>query len=328
MSAPAQILAPAEPKLRARNGDLFKRRTFVGSLSGGEGSWQAIRRHVDRQGADDLVLLFTDTIIEDQDTYRFLIAGAANLLSVALPDGFLPEISDFPAWEDREAYKAFALALAARVHELMPALHWIADGRDPWDVYETRRFLGNSQRDPCSEHLKRILSRRWLEENCDPTGTSVILGLDHEEIERFEGGAKTPGYRARMAADGWTAIAPLCEAPFLSWADRRARLLVEGLWQQRLSVMGFAHSNCGGHCCKGGQGHWRKLHQHFPERYDYCAQRERKLIGSLGGGVAMLKDRRAGGHRPLTLDELRTRDLAPDEASDMGACGCFTGAAA
>lgn len=306
----------------------------VAKVSGGVGSYSAARRHVDQHGSDRLELLFTDTLCEDQDAYRFLIAGAANLFGIELPAGFLPSIADFPAWEDRPTYKAFVLGLAARTMALMPAMHWIADGRDPWDVYEHERFLGNSRADPCSKVLKRQLADRWLSGNCDPSQTQVIVGIDYEEVERFEGQPGkngkpgTKGLRRRMAEKGWTFIAPLCDRPLLSWLDRRQRLVDEGLWLPRLNSLGFAHNNCGGFCCKGGQGHWKLMLQKFPERYAYAERREQE-IRELLGDVSMLTDRRGGdGKKPLTLKTLRTRELRPDEASEMGACGCFFGDAA
>jgi hypothetical protein len=303
----------------------------VAKISGGVGSYSAACRHVDEHGAGDLSLLFTDTLCEDQDAYRFLIAGAANLFGVDLPEGFLPNIDDFPAWEDRSAYKAFVLSLALRTMDMMPRLHWIADGRDVWDVYEHERFLGNSRVDPCSKVLKREFADRWLRDNCDPRTTQVIVGIDYEEIERFEGappkngkpGAK--GLRRRMAEKGWTFDAPLCRSPYLSWADRVTRLRKEGLWLPRLNRLGFAHNNCGGFCCKGGQGHWKLMLKTFPERYAYAEAREQQ-IRELLGDVSMLTDRRGGdGKKPLTLETLRTRELRPDEAAEMGACGCFFG---
>jgi hypothetical protein len=300
----------------------------VGKVSGGVGSYSAVRRHVDMHGSDNLHLLFTDTLCEDQDAYRFLIAGAANLYGVDLPDGFLPDIEDFPAWEDRPAYKAFVLSLAGRAMDLIPGLHWIADGRDVWDVYEHERFLGNSRTDPCSKILKRQLADRWLAENCDPSNTTVIVGIDYEEIERMEGNGKALGLRRRMAERGWTFVAPLCDRPYLSWADRRARLTQEGLWLPRLNALGFAHNNCGGFCCKGGQGHWKLMLRQFPERYAYAERREQE-IRELLGDVSMLTDRRGGdGKKPLTLAALRNRELDEAEASEMGACGCFFGEAA
>lgn len=306
----------------------------IAKVSGGVGSYSAARRYVDQHGSDELELLFTDTLCEDQDAYRFLIAGAANLYGIDLPAGFLPEIEDFPAWEDRASYKAFVLDLAIQTIALLPRLHWIADGRDVWDIYEKERFLGNSSADPCSKLLKREIADRWLRNNCDPEKTQVIVGIDYEEIERFEGQERKgdrpgpKGLRRRMAEKGWTFIAPLCERPLISWKARQERLAVEGLWLPRLNRLGFAHNNCGGFCCKGGQGHFKKLLTEFPERYAYAEQREQDIRGLLGD-VSMLTDRRGGGgKKPLTLSALRERELDAVEASEMGACGCFYGDAA
>lgn len=297
----------------------------IGKISGGVGSFSAIRRYVDQHGAEDLTLVFTDTMFEDQDAYRFLISGAANLFGVqSFP---LAAIADFPAWEDRPAFKQFVRDLSREAMAAIPGLLWLADGRDPWDIYEDRRFLGNSRIDPCSAILKREISDRWLAKNCNPSETVVIFGIDYEEIERFDDGAGH-GIRPRRAAQGWTCVAPLCDAPYLSWADRVSRLHAEGLWLPRLNARGFAHNNCGGFCCKGGQGHWKLMLRAFPERYAYAEHREREIRKMLGD-VSMLSDRRGGdGKKPLTLETLRTRDLRPDEAAEMGACACFFGEAA
>ena len=303
----------------------------IAKLSGGEGSWLAARTYIDRHAPDHFEVLFTDTLIEDQDTYRFLIAGAAQLFGVTLPPGFLPEIADFPAWEDRPAYKAYVLTLAARVRDLMPDFHWIADGRDVFDIARHKGFLGNSRIDPCSEILKRLLSDRWLKVNADPTETTVLVGIDDTERARFEGSARlgTRGLRAFMAQSGWRYEAPLIDHPVLPWLIR-PRIDAASLWQQRLSQLGFAHSNCGGHCCKGGQTHWKLVLRHFPERYAYVEALEQEIRGRRGD-VSMLTDRRrqpgdtAAVKRPLTLAALRDRVLTPTEAEEETRCSCVFG---
>ena len=295
----------------------------IAQVSGGVGSYSAARRYVDENGSDELELLFTDTLCEDQDAYRFLIASAANLY------GILPAIEAFPAWEDRAAYKMFVVDLALRTVAIIPRLHWVIDGRDVWDIYEQERFLGNSRVDPCSKLLKRKSAAKWLDENADPTQTVILVGIDYEEIERYEGNPakKQKGIRQRWADDGWRVDAPLCERPFLSWLDVRSRLSTEGLWLPRLNQLGFAHNNCGGFCCKGGIGHWKKLLTVFPERYAYSERRENEIRETLGD-VSMLVDRRGGEKKPLTLTALKSRELDDVEAADLGACGCFFGEAA
>lgn len=287
----------------------------IAQISGGTGSYLAARRYLDQHGADGFGLLFTDTLCEDQDAYRFLIAGAADLMGVTLPTGFIPEINDFPAWEDRPAYKAFVLALAGHARRAIPGLFWIADGRDVWDVYEAERFLGNSRIDPCSKVLKRRLADRWLSERC-PAGTKLIVGIDYEEEHRIT------AIRAGWGARGWEVLAPLIDPPFWSWPEHISQVESRGLWLPRLRRFGFAHNNCGGFCCKGGMGHWRLMLRTFPERYAYAERRERQIREMLGD-VSMLTDRRGGKKKPLTLEALRHRDLLPEEASDMGGCGCF-----
>lgn len=116
-------------------------------FSGGIGSWAAAKRVAAKHGTKDLTLLFTDTLIEDPDVYRFLHEAAAN---VGVP------------------------------------VTTIADGRTPWQVFRDVRFLGNSRIDPCSRVLKRDLADKWMAEHFDPADTVVYVGIDWTEIHRIE----------------------------------------------------------------------------------------------------------------------------------------------
>lgn len=116
-------------------------------FSGGAGSWGAAKRVAERHGTDDLTLLFADTLIEDEDLYRYLGEAAANV------GGELVRLEE---------------------------------GRDPWQIFFDERFLGNTRIDPCSKILKRQLMRGWLEQNRDPDDTTVYLGFDWTEIHRME----------------------------------------------------------------------------------------------------------------------------------------------
>jgi hypothetical protein len=117
-------------------------------FSGGIGSYAAARRVVDRYGPNDVVLLFADTRIEDEDLYRFVDEAASDL----------------------------GLELVR-----------VVDGRTIWDVFRDERYLGNSRVDPCSKLLKRVPLRKWLETNRDPADTVVYLGIDWSESARFDG---------------------------------------------------------------------------------------------------------------------------------------------
>ena len=115
-------------------------------LSGGIGSWAAAKRVQKLVDRKDMLLLFADTRMEDEDLYRFL---------------------------------------NETVEEMGVELIRLADGRTPWQVFHDERYLGNSRIDPCSRILKRNLCFRWLKQHMKPEETVVYLGLDWTEIHRF-----------------------------------------------------------------------------------------------------------------------------------------------
>jgi len=124
--------------------------THIVHFSGGIGSWATARLVSDEimnHATDTLVLLFADTLIEDEETYAFLEAAAVDL--------------DTP-------------------------LTRIADGRTPWQVFKDVRYMGNTRIDPCSRVLKRDLLRAHIEANYEPATTVNYLGIDWTEIHRLE----------------------------------------------------------------------------------------------------------------------------------------------
>ncbi len=257
-------------------------------FSGGIGSWAAAQRVAARHGTADLTLLFTDTLMEDEDLYRFLDEAAADVFSGA------------------------------------PRLIRIADGRTPWEVFEAERFLGNSSVDPCSKKLKRQMADRWLKQNCDPTETVMYVGIDWTEQHRFDDGAGH-GVRPRRAKDGWQYEAPLCDAPYLTKPELLRELREKGIRPPRLYEMGFPHNNCGGFCCKAGQGQFALLLRQMPNRYRRHEAREEQ-IRELLGDVSMMTDRRGDGKKkPLTMRTLREKIEAGGQVDmdDLGGCGCF-----
>ena len=67
-----------------------------------------------------------------------------------------------------------------------------------------------------------------------------------------------------------------------------------------------SHNNCGGVCVRGGHKHWLHLLEVFPDRYAHAEAQEQQLRAEFGD-VAILRERRGGVSRPLTLTELRRR---------------------
>lgn len=121
--------------------------THVVMFSGGVGSWATAMRVKAKHGTKGLILLFADTLMEDEGTYEFLEAAAAHVGGQFVR---------------------------------------LCEGRDIWQVFRDVKFLGNTRIDPCSRVLKRELMRKWVDENCDPATTTVYLGIDWSEVHRAE----------------------------------------------------------------------------------------------------------------------------------------------
>ncbi len=214
--------------------------------------------------------------------------------------------------EDEDNYR-FLHEAAANIGAPMEI---IADGRTPWEVFEDERMIGNARFDPCSKHLKRKLLDRWRDANCRP-GADIILGIAWDEEHRIR--------RVRERCAPWNYIAPLCEKPWLSKRDCLAWAKREGIEPPRMYEMGFAHANCGGFCVKAGQATFRQLLKHFPDRYRDHEEREAALMEKLGGKWGVMRDRRGGEAKPMTMRQFRERIEANEndhDQFDFGGCGC------
>ena len=116
--------------------------------SGGLSSYFTAKRVAKSYGVENLKLLFTDTMIEDEDLYRFLEESAEDVGG-----------------------------------ELIK----IADGRTPFEVFKDVRLLGNSRLDPCSRILKREMATNWVKENYpDPDSVVLYIGMAWDEEHRFK----------------------------------------------------------------------------------------------------------------------------------------------
>jgi hypothetical protein len=196
--------------------------------------------------------------------------------------------------EDRDLHRF--LADAGEQLGVRPTV--VADGRTPFEVFADARFLGNSRLAPCSVHLKQRPCRRWLAEHADPARTVLYVGIDPSEIRR------APAIERGWAP--WRVRFPLCDPPHLSKQDMLAWARTLGVRPPRLYELGFSHNNCGGVCVRAGQRHWIHLLRTFPDRYADAEHAEEHLRAQLGD-VAILRERRGGQSRPLTLAELRRR---------------------
>lgn len=315
-------------------------------FSGGIGSWATAKRVAERHGIDNLVLLFADTLTEDEDLYRFLVEGAGQIAGINVVDladraRSLPKLEEDDRAEER---KALLLALKDDANLRIPYLRWIAEGRDIWQVFEDVRFLGNTRIDPCSRVLKREICRAWLQKHCQPEDTTVYIGYDWTEMHRVE--------RAAPFWAPWRVEAPMCDAPYLAKDEMFAELKQHNIELPLLYRLKASHNNCGGGCVKAGIAHFKHLLKVYPERYLWWERKERQMREFLEKPVAILRDRTSAAKcvvckgagavnsqgqlcgecdgtgratRPLTLREVRENTSLQADLFDWGDCNCFLG---
>lgn len=104
--------------------------------SGGICSFFTAKRVVEKHGKENVTLLFCDTLIEDEDLYRF--------------------INDTIKYLDCEFVR-------------------VVDGRTPFQVYKDVNFLGNSRIAHCSKLLKSRQARMWLKKHYKPDECILYL---------------------------------------------------------------------------------------------------------------------------------------------------------
>lgn len=265
----------------------MRHRRHVVMFSSGAGSAVAAKRVADRFGTEHLTLLFADVNGEHGDNYRFL----------------------------REAAEWVGGELVVLDN----------GGMTIWQVFAQERFLGNTMADPCSRILKREPMRKWLDDNCDPEHTTAYLGFDWTEEHRM---VKTLPHWAPWAldfplgspevADGWL--------PLVDKSQALERLRLAGIRPPVLTERGFPHANCGGGCIKAGIGQFVNLWKMDPAEYAKWEWNEERLRQQIGDH-SILRDRKGGTTKPLTLRALRLALEANPNAykgAPWGGCNCFT----
>lgn len=116
-------------------------------FSTGAGSAEVAWRVVAQHGAKDVVLLTADTMVEDEDNWRF-----ANQVS----------------------------------HALGVPITRVADGRTPMEVGRDHRVVPNNRMAVCSRVLKRELLSAYMNEHFTPEDSIHYIGFDWTEVPRLD----------------------------------------------------------------------------------------------------------------------------------------------
>lgn len=263
----------------------------VVNLSGGACSFWAAYRVAERHGTADMVLLFADVLIEDAELYE-MNEWTARYLGVPI----------------------------TRVSREMT----------PWQLFRREGLIGNNRVPICSVMLKREPLDEWHRQNCTPRNSLfgepdvIYVGLDWTEVNRLSD--------LRESKPEWVIEAPMCEwPPFWDKCKMLAELEALGAPSQSAYREGFPHNNCGRRCVRAGISHFVHLYKTDPANFLEWEREEAQTITELTGRgissawLSILKDRRGGSAKSMTLAQLRERIEAGDKTlpkDDWGGCGC------
>ncbi len=124
-----------------------KEQTYIVNVSGGLTSFEALKRTLDRYGKEHTHAIFADTLIEDEDLYRFL--------------------------DDQDRY--FGITIER-----------VAEGRTPWQVMHDERCITMQSMAPCSKILKRKTIDKLIVQHYTPGTYTRVFGMDWTEMHRVE----------------------------------------------------------------------------------------------------------------------------------------------
>jgi len=212
--------------------------------------------------------------------------------------------------------------LADQERYLDMTFHRAVEGRTPWQVmkdegYITMHYPGGTVA-PCSRILKREIIDSQISALYKPGTYTRVFGYEWSEVDRME--------KLRESIAPQPAWFPLSEPPYVDKCHISNFLESIGIAVPQAYKDGFEHDNCGGECVKAGQAHWAHLYYTRPERYMHAEGQEEEIRQQLGKDISILKDRRGGVAKPMTLRAFRLRLEAGDtdyDKDDWGGCGCF-----
>ena len=193
----------------------------------------------------------------------------------------------------------------------------ISEGRTPWQLFHDEGMIGNTRADLCSRILKRELADKWVKENCDPNPV-LYFGFDFTEAHRLED--------VKNAKPWAKCEAPLLKPPYLWPHQMVQRALDMGIEPSNSYKQGFSHDNCGGFCVKAGHATFARLLHHRPDVFADNEAEEQRFRQTTGKDVSILRDRRGGETKPLTMRKFRENleNGGLFDKEDVGGCNCFS----
>lgn len=237
------------------------------SFSTGLSSALTVERVAKTYNKNNIQVIFMDTLIEDDDNYRFM----------------------------KDCRKRWKSLYGADIITL-------TEGRTPYEVFVDEHVIPNNRVAPCTRRLKINLFVEYMKEHFGENNPDVTIhiGYDYSELHRVE--ATKRNYENL----GWHVDFPLMWQPIEYRPYTQVVKDDWGIEPPRMYGMGYSHANCGGRCVKQGKNDWLRTLQKFPERYAEIEEWEQKMReNEVNAKYTIVAKVRHGAKIPITLKELR-----------------------
>jgi len=174
------------------------------------------------------------------------------------------------------------------------------------------------------------------------------IGYDWTETARWD--------KAKRYWEPFQVDCPLVDPPLLHKSEMLGELRKHGIAIPNLYLLNMPHNNCGAKCVKAGHAQWYRVLEVARDEYAIAEQLEQEWQHHCNSSNTILKDRRGGSTKPLSLMEFRQRweefpdakkqsiqaawvknfGVLPEELTaelqslgidldDTSGCGCFSG---
>lgn len=156
---------------------------------------------------------------------------------------------------------------------------------DPMHLFSTLGYIKSPYGAPCTTQLKKGVRQRY------ETGLEMqVFGFDASETSRRDRFLDANKEQAHLF------VFPLIDHG-ITKQDCLQIIENDEIVIPAMYRLGFKNANCIG-CVKGGKGYWKKIKQHFPQRFEEMSKLERQLNFSL------FRTTPKHGRQPLFLDEI------------------------
>ena len=270
---------------------------YIVSFSTGASSAVAAKRALDRYGKENVEIVFSDTLIEDDDNYRFL--------------------------DDMEKFLG------------VPIIR-LSVGLSPFELSKKFRIIPNSLFAPCTFHLK-IKPMQDYVKDLQTKGYEVVMLIGMNLSDAKPTATKPEGRLAAPRKNWGELNVAVDYPCLWDKADKDAVATVTswGIKPPRMYEQGYTHANCGGRCVKQGQKDWRRTIELHPDRFQETKEWETEMMTYIGDGKrAIMKHTVKGVTSSYPLSEFekdhnenyKTNPKVGDMLDDMGdVCGVECG---